>query len=95
MGWQSSDRRARLPKDWHRRRAIAKRNAGGQCQWVEAGRRCVAAGTDCDHINRLGGDDPSNLQWLCRPHHNAKTARESTAAKLNPRRAPVKHPGLR
>jgi len=94
MGWETSTRRARLPKDWHRRRAIAKRNAGGQCQWVEQGQRCPATGTDCDHIQRGAGDDQANLQWLCRPHHNVKTKAEAQAAKLDPRRPVGKHPGL-
>jgi 5-methylcytosine-specific restriction protein A len=94
MTWASSDRRARLPKDWHRRRAVAKRNAGGRCQWITAGHRCTSAGTDCDHIDRRGGDEPANLQWLCRPHHNAKTQVEASAARLPTRRPAPKHPGL-
>lgn len=99
MAWDRSDRRAHLPKDWHRRRAIAKREAGGQCQWIEDGARCPMPGTDCDHIDRHGGDDPSNLQWLCRPHHKAKTAAESAAARqaasLSRVRPTPRHPGLR
>lgn len=94
-GWASSDRRARLPKDWHKRRAIARRSAGGQCQWVEDGRRCLMPGADCDHIDRHGSDDQANLQWLCRPHHNIKTAAEAASSRLSPRRAQAKHPGLR
>jgi len=96
-GWANSTRRARLPPDWHKRRARAKRNAAGQCQAITDGQRCTEPGTDCDHIDRHGGDDQTNLQWLCRHHHNAKTARESAAARaLSPKsqRPPQKHPGL-
>jgi 5-methylcytosine-specific restriction protein A len=93
MAW-TGERGKRLPKDWHRRRAIAKREAAGQCQAVTDGTRCQAPGTDCDHIDRHGGDDVSNLQWLCRPHHNVKTQGESQAAKLSRRRVVGKHPGL-
>jgi 5-methylcytosine-specific restriction protein A len=95
MPWSTSNRHARLPKDWHRRRAIAKRNAGGQCQWIEDGRRCTAAGTDCDHIDRRGTDDLTNLQWLCSAHHKTKTRAEAQAARPSSLRAAAKHPGLR
>jgi 5-methylcytosine-specific restriction protein A len=95
MAWSTSDRRSRLPKDWHRRRAIAQREAGGQCQWVADGRRCPALGTDCDHIDRFGSDEPSNLQWLCRHHHNVKTGAESVAARKPRRRPTERHPGLK
>ena len=39
----------------------------------------VVVGRELDHIvpKRLGGgDDPSNLQWLCHRHHVEKTHRE-------------------
>lgn len=94
MAW-TGERGKRLPKDWHRRRAIAKREAGGQCQATTSdGTRCQAAGTDCDHINRHAGDDVSNLQWLCRDHHNVKTQAEAQAAHLPRKRPAQKHPGL-
>ncbi|MBK6585399.1 MAG: HNH endonuclease [Gammaproteobacteria bacterium] len=50
---------------------------------LKAGR--YTAGNECDHITAkaLGGDDsPSNLQWLCKPCHAAKTARESTGGDI-------------
>ena len=92
-GWKGSDRRTRLPREWHRLRAIAKRNAGGQCQWVEHDTRCPQPGTDCDHIT--AGDDhtPSNLQWLCRAHHLTKSGREGNAAKPSRLRPTEAHPG--
>lgn len=95
MPWSTSNRHARLPKDWHRRRAIARRNAGGRCQWTEDGQRCPALGTDCDHVDRHGTDDLTNLQWLCSAHHKAKTSAEAAVARLSPIRKPAHHPGLR
>lgn len=86
MGWETSTRRARLPDDWSRRRAIVKRRANGRCEgltfageprWhVEA---CDGRGTDCDHI--IEGDDHSlaNLQWLSGACHSHKTARSVPA----------------
>lgn len=93
MGW-STGRRARLPKDWHKRRAIAKREAGGQCQWIEDSTRCVSVGTDCDHIDRHGSDELSNLQLLCSYHHNIKTQREALESRLPSKRQAARHPGL-
>lgn len=98
MAWSTSTRRASLPKDWHKRRARAKRNAGGICQQVTDGIRCATVGTDCDHIVRGAGDDASNLQWLCKPHHDAKTHAEALVARAaQPQRLrpPQPHPGLR
>jgi 5-methylcytosine-specific restriction protein A len=94
MPWSTSDRRTRLPKDWHRRRAIAKRNANGQCQWQTDGIRCTTPGTDCDHIDRNGSDEPANLQWLCRRHHTIKTQAESHASRPRQARPKPRHPGL-
>lgn len=101
-GWASSDRSSRLPKDWHKRRARAKREAGGQCQWLEVA-RCREPGTECDHIIRpevfvklYPGEDPdqaANLQWLCSRHHKMKTVAERRTRPSQ--RADVeRHPGL-
>ncbi|RCS78867.1 HNH endonuclease [Brachybacterium alimentarium] len=81
MAWSTSDRRSRLPSEWHALRARVRRRAGGRCEWVaQDGSRCPSPGTDCDHIQP--GDDHrmGNLQWLCAPHHKAKTARDNTRA---------------
>lgn len=105
-GWENSDRRSRLPKDWHRRRARAKRTATqssplgiAQCQHITDGMRCTEVGTDCDHIVNNDNDDASNLQWLCHPHHLTKTAAESATARAAIRnlkhRPQPRHPGLR
>lgn len=100
MPWSTSTRAARLPRDWHARRAHTWRAAGGQCQWLTDGQRCTwrgrlnGDGGQADHINRLGGDDQANLQWLCRHHHNTKTRAEAQAAKPSRHRPAERHPGL-
>ncbi|EWS99563.1 hypothetical protein N865_02065 [Intrasporangium oryzae NRRL B-24470] len=102
MAWTTSNRKARLPRDWQRRRAIVLARAGHRCEWEDDGVRCPRRATDCDHVER--GDDHrlDNLQALCRPHHSWKSAHEggtASAARRGPRlstaRAAEPHPGLR
>ena len=92
--WARSDRRSRLPRNWRSLREQVRLRAGGRCEHVDGDGRCLARGVDCDHI--VNGDNHSlgNLQWLCRPHHTAKTQREANAAIPSARRAPGRHPGL-
>lgn len=95
-GWFGSTRRDRLPADWRERRFRVRLRAGGLCEWVEGGRRCRRPGSDCDHI--IPGDNHrlSNLQWLCRPHHLAKSSREGNAAPRVRMARPVEeHPAFR
>lgn len=101
MPWSTSDRRASLPRDWHKQRARAWRTAGGRCQAVTDGQRCRWVGRlngdggQADHIN--GPDDPT-LQWLCPDHHKAKTQREALAGAAATRALSQhpreRHPGL-
>lgn len=100
MAWHTSDRRTRLPSNWPQLRRDTERRAGGRCEWVlPDGTRCTTRGTDCDHI--IPGDDhsPANLQWLCGPHHQVKTAQDNRDAlalrqALRPRPTDT-HPGRR
>jgi 5-methylcytosine-specific restriction enzyme A len=99
MAWEGSDRRARLPADWHRRRRRIIRRDGGQCTALDSeGNRCELPGTDVDHI--VPGDDHSddNLRLLCGWHHKHKSAHEggTAAAKTRVRsaRPPATHPAL-
>lgn len=96
--WATSTRRARLPKNWKHLVAATQARAGGRCEAIDtSGNRCVRPGTDCDHV--IPNDDHrlSNLQWLCHPHHEAKTKAEAAAARhRHSRRRPAKpHIGLR
>lgn len=98
MPWSSSDRRDRLPRDWHRRRAIAKRNAQGRCQAEVHEPECDGIGTQCDHIINNDNHDETNLQWLSEPCHRAKTARETAAGRRafygRAKHPTERHPGL-
>lgn len=109
MPWSTSDRRARLPKDWHAQRARTYRAAAGRCQHTNPdGQRCTWTGPlngrpsqpggHCDHINRDQGNT-SELAWLCPTHHLAKSSAEGHDAMRTQRdklRHPAEqHPGLR
>lgn len=90
--WHGSDRAARLPPDWARRRArILRRDP--VCQVCQ-----LAPSTQVDHV--LPGDDHSeaNLRGICGPCHATKSGREggrAAAARRPPaRRPPDPHPGL-
>ena len=89
MAWESSNRRARLPRDWAKRRELVKQRANGKCEAKQHEPECDGYGTDCDHIRQ--GDDHSlaNLQWLSGPCHKAKTI----ADRPTRRRPPEQHPG--
>lgn len=102
MAWSSSNRQHTLPADWPARIDATRRRAGGRCEQTTNGQRCTAPGTDCDHkVSHADGgtDDLDNLQWLCHPHHKAKTARENarrnTLRARARRRPPEPHPGRR
>jgi 5-methylcytosine-specific restriction protein A len=99
MGWETSDRRARLPKDWPKRRAETRRRANGRCEGISLrGERrwhvdeCNGVGTDCDHDKRGDDHSLSNLRWLSAECHKAKTQNE---ARLPPKARPrPRHPGV-
>jgi 5-methylcytosine-specific restriction enzyme A len=91
--WAGSNRRARLPDDWHQRRAtVIERDPTCRLRIVCHG----APSTEADHIQ--AGDDHrlTNLQGVCLPCHARKSSGEGHAARYrNPRRRPTEqHPGL-
>lgn len=103
MTW--TRRHSPLPSDWKKRREETARRAGWRCEApLEMGARCPEPGSECDHVVNVRsaqgeamGDAVhalSNLQWLCREHHNAKTQAEAKAAGAY-RRAQGRHPGER
>lgn len=101
MPWQTSTRKARLPKDWDRIRKPVLERCGYRCEYVRSdGRRCGSKATHVDHIVpdfKGGTDDPSNLQGLCPFHHGRKSALEGNEAKEAIRqtlkRPPEQNPG--
>jgi 5-methylcytosine-specific restriction enzyme A len=98
MGWESSDRRQRLPSDWPARAAASMRTHNGVCHV------CGQPGADAvDHI--VPGDDhsPVNLAPIHQdvpPYcHRIKSAREGVQARAELRRRRTRptepHPGAR
>lgn len=95
--WNTSDRRARLPSDWHRLRLSILRRDNYRCRIGSTG--CSGVATDVDHI--LRGDDhrPENLQAACSVCHRKKTVAEAVEARRNKKarikRPTERHPGQR
>ncbi|MFD8789281.1 HNH endonuclease [Streptomyces vinaceus] len=92
-GWGGRQgEREGLGPGWRRRRAAAWREAGGLCQHLryDTGLPCVAAGAAVDHIipvSQGGSSEPSNLQVLCKYHHDRKTALEAAEGRRKARAA--------
>lgn len=82
-GWQGSDRRSRLPKNWQALRRRVARRDGEVCQvpLPYGGEVCGKPYDDIDHI--VPGDDhsPENLRAICSRHHNRKTQQEAAAGR--------------
>lgn len=88
MPWSKESRHSRdYGLYWEKLRAVAIRRAKGLCEECARHDR-VAMGKDVDHITsrakaaRLGWprsktEHVSNLQYLCRPCHLAKSAEET------------------
>ena len=74
-----------LPRGWPAIRRAVLRRCDHRCEWTEDdGTRCRATATHADHVIPAwegGGDHLDNLQGLCPPHHEAKTAREAGRAR--------------
>lgn len=100
MGWETSDRRSRLPSNWGILvREVWKRD-GGRCRWtLRSGKRCPRReGLEVDHRRNNDDHSLSNLWLLCPHHHAKKTAGEAWRGKQKKRpkpRPPEAHPGLR
>lgn len=101
MGWETSDRKDRLPDGWETviRPAVLRR-CGGRCEArLPSGARCPRPATDVDH--KIAGDDHrlENLQGLCGHHHARKSSREGLAARRavagKKKRRQEGHPGDR
>ncbi|MBA0054284.1 HNH endonuclease [Streptomyces sp. AJS327] len=78
MAWEGSTRRASLPADWPKRRALVLKRDGYQCTATLAdGQRCTAPATDVDHAVARDVHDVDALASLCGWCHQQKTAREA------------------
>jgi len=101
MGWETSNRLSRLPRDWQARRLRALVRDGYRCQHrdAERGLLCARRATDVDHVERGDDHDLANLRSLCSWHHGQKSGREGAAARAErdlPRRRPAEvHPADR
>jgi 5-methylcytosine-specific restriction protein A len=74
--WEGSTRKARLPPDWQRRRRrILRRDF--TCRHPG----CDSLSDEVDHIDGTDNHNDSNLQGLCRYHHQQKTVREARQAR--------------
>ncbi len=97
MAWEGSNRRSRLPEDWHARRNRVLRRDGHRCQlrW----RGCLGTATDVDHKIRGDDHDERNLQAVCSKCHEKKSAAEGIARarelRARRKRPPERHPGQR
>lgn len=89
MGWETSNRRSRLPSNWRKLREEQLKRDGYRCVAQTANGRCAEVATDVDHIEAKT-DDHSRLQSLCAGHHKAKTSREGHLAYMAKRRAQQK-----
>ena len=93
--WSNSDRSARLPSDWAKRRIRVLRRDGFRCRIT--GPHCLTLATEVDHI--VHGDDHrlGNLQAVCSRCHRAKTQAEAAGAQAAVRERSLRpaegHPG--
>jgi 5-methylcytosine-specific restriction endonuclease McrA len=96
MAWETSDRSARLPADWKQRVNAVWERDQGRCTWrLPSGARCPRKGADVDHRKNDDNHDLSNLQLLCRHHHDRKTQREARFGRTRKRpkmREEERHP---
>lgn len=85
-GWKTSPRTISSGRtnrtSWKALRAKALQRDEHQCQI--RGPRCTVTATQVDHVQptyRGGADELPNLQSVCAPCHNEKTAREAAQAR--------------
>lgn len=91
MGWETSDRRTRLPADWKQRTEFVHERSGRRCEFrLPSGKRCPRyADGGVDHIVNDDNHDYSNLRDSCQHHHGKKSSAEGLAAR-KAKGAPVK-----
>lgn len=104
MGWETSNRRQRLPANWEALRAQRLKIDGYRCtERLPGDIRCPAPASDVDHVIAMTDDHRLEaLQSLCRVHHARKSGREGGQAwaairgrmKAQRLRPAERHPGL-
>jgi 5-methylcytosine-specific restriction protein A len=91
MGWETSNRRGKLPPDWGRIRArILRRDRA--CQLRYDG--CGTIASEVDHIGAAEDHRETMLRGVCHACHVKRTAQQAADAKPRARRATERHPGL-
>jgi len=105
MAWEPGSGRT-ATKEWKALRVIILERDEHRCTAIQQnGERCPEKSPlVIDHIKNAasgGTDEHSNLQTLCKWHHDRKTAKEASAARTakprvkNGLRPPEIHPALR
>jgi 5-methylcytosine-specific restriction protein A len=80
--WDTSDRRSRLPDDWPIRRVRVLRRDSYRCQARDSrGIPCGKPANQVDHIEHGDNHADSNLQALCKWHHDVKSSAEGIEAR--------------
>lgn len=92
MGWETSDRRERLPSNWPQLVKIVRKRSGGRCEFLlPSGKRCPRKGDGgVDHIVNDDNHSLENLRDTCKHHHGKKSSAEGLAAREANKGLPVK-----
>lgn len=98
---ERSARRASLPREFFRNRALVLRRDEHQCQ-LRFPERCIGSANQSDHIGDRNDHRPENMRAACGPCHAHRSANQggvaagkARAARVAARkRLPERHPGL-
>lgn len=99
---RQSVRRASLPKEFFRNRAIVLKRDGHQCR-IGYPDRCIGTANQADHVGDRNDHRVENLRAACAPCHAHRSAQQGgqaagqarAARSAARRRPPERHPGLR
>lgn len=82
MGWEKSNRRFDLPKNWESLRKQVFARDGYRCTDEDArtGLRCSRPAEECDHLGKRTDHRLEMLTSLCTYHHSLKSASQGAAA---------------
>lgn len=99
MSWAGSQRRHRLPANWHLNYRLPVLNDADWICELRIDGVCVGTASEVDHINRGDDHSRSNLRAVCRRCHAKKSSAEGHARKRELRalrkRPQERHPGQR